>query len=222
MKRGRSNENLVLEPVLKIKLDAAPAAAAATDESTAYVPLKSGRFVAIDLDRGTIRWSVDLVTSQPAAVSDALQAARRLADEEGIGSHLSIDHLAPAGAQLIGGDAARHELADIGDAKAFGQITDAGIGPDAKTGSGSVGTAARKGKQLHAASIGSAPDQGSLKYRRLPSRSRPAIRTALMTRPMGTMSRYQPFAASTGMSSRTGGRPARIGTGKRAMPIANR
>jgi outer membrane protein assembly factor BamB len=72
VKRGRSNENLVLEPVLKINLDAAPAAAAAIDEGTAYVPLKSGRFVAIDLDRGTIRWSVDLVATQPAAVSNGL------------------------------------------------------------------------------------------------------------------------------------------------------
>jgi outer membrane protein assembly factor BamB len=71
-KRGRSNENLVLEPVLKINLDAAPAAAAAIDEGTAYVPLKSGRFVAIDLDRGTIRWAVDLVSTQPAAVSNGL------------------------------------------------------------------------------------------------------------------------------------------------------
>jgi outer membrane protein assembly factor BamB len=71
-KRGRSNENLVLEPVLKINLDAAPAAAAAIDEGTAYVPLKSGRFVAIDLDRGTIRWSVDLATTKPAAVSNGL------------------------------------------------------------------------------------------------------------------------------------------------------
>jgi outer membrane protein assembly factor BamB len=71
-KRGRSSENLVLEPVLKINLDAAPTAAAAIDEGTAYVPLKSGRFVAIDLDRGTIRWSVDLVTTQPAAVSNGL------------------------------------------------------------------------------------------------------------------------------------------------------
>jgi outer membrane protein assembly factor BamB len=71
-KRGRSNENLVLEPVLKVNLDAAPAAAAAIDEGTAYVPLKSGHFVAIDLDRGTIRWAADLVSTQPAAVSNGL------------------------------------------------------------------------------------------------------------------------------------------------------
>ena len=71
-KKGRPSENLVLEAVLKIHLDAAPAAAAAIDQATAYVPLKSGRFVAIDLDRGTIRWAVDLVTTQPAAVSEGL------------------------------------------------------------------------------------------------------------------------------------------------------
>ncbi len=35
--------------------------------------------------------------------------------------------------------------------------------------------------------------------------------------PIGTMSRYQPLAAVAGMSSRTGGSPARIGTGSRAM-----
>ncbi len=71
-KRGRSTESLVLEPVLKINLDAAPTAAAAIDAGSAYVPLKSGRFVAIDLDRGSIRWSVNLVTTQPAAVSEGL------------------------------------------------------------------------------------------------------------------------------------------------------
>ena len=71
-KHRRSNENLVLEAVLKINLDAAPSAAAAIDEGTAYVPLKSGRFVAIDLDRGSVRWSVDLATNLPAAISDDL------------------------------------------------------------------------------------------------------------------------------------------------------
>ena len=36
------------------------------------MPLKSGRFVAIDLDRGTMRWAVDLATTKPAAVSNGL------------------------------------------------------------------------------------------------------------------------------------------------------
>jgi outer membrane protein assembly factor BamB len=71
-KGRRSTETLILEPVLKINLDAAPSAAAAIDESTAFVPLKSGRFVAVDLDRGTIRWAIDLVTNLPPAISDDL------------------------------------------------------------------------------------------------------------------------------------------------------
>jgi alkylated DNA nucleotide flippase Atl1 len=40
--------------------------------------------------------------------------------------------------------------------------------------------------------------------------------------PIGTVSTYHPFAACAGISSRTGGRPARIGTGRSAMTIANR
>ena len=67
---GRSTESLVLEPVLKINLDAAPGAAA-IDAGSACVPLKAA-FVAVDLDRGSIRWSVNLVTTQPAAVSEGL------------------------------------------------------------------------------------------------------------------------------------------------------
>jgi outer membrane protein assembly factor BamB len=39
-----------------VGFDAPPVAAAGFDASTAYVPLKSGELVAVDLDRGTIRW----------------------------------------------------------------------------------------------------------------------------------------------------------------------
>ena len=69
VKRGRSNENLVLEPVLKINSTPRPRPRR-NRRAAPPVPLKSGRFVAIDLDRGTIRWAVDLVTTQPAAVSN--------------------------------------------------------------------------------------------------------------------------------------------------------
>jgi outer membrane protein assembly factor BamB len=71
-KSKRSTETLVLEPILKVNLDASPSAAAAFDERTAYVPLKSGRVAAIDLVRGHVRWVVELTTTLPAAVSDGL------------------------------------------------------------------------------------------------------------------------------------------------------
>jgi outer membrane protein assembly factor BamB len=55
-----------------VDLGAQPSAPAAFDEHTAYVPLKSGRVAAIDLDRGTIRWIAEISTTLPPAVSDGL------------------------------------------------------------------------------------------------------------------------------------------------------
>ena len=49
-------------------LGAPPAAPAALDETVAFVPLRNGRLVSIDLSTGRIRWSVEgTVTSAPAA-----------------------------------------------------------------------------------------------------------------------------------------------------------
>lgn len=66
-----------------VTFDAPPAAAPGFDESTAYVPLKlideegtgkpkGGQLVAVNLDRGTIRWRLDLVTPFTPATGDGL------------------------------------------------------------------------------------------------------------------------------------------------------
>ena len=65
-------ETFDLDPVLSLSLDAPPAAAAAFDAHSAYVPLRSGSLVAIDLDAGKLRWQHDLTATQPPAVGDGL------------------------------------------------------------------------------------------------------------------------------------------------------
>jgi outer membrane protein assembly factor BamB len=65
-------ETFDLDPVLKISLDAPPAVAAAFDAHAAYVALRSGTLVAIDLDAGKVRWRHDLAATQPPAVGDGL------------------------------------------------------------------------------------------------------------------------------------------------------
>jgi outer membrane protein assembly factor BamB len=42
------------------------------DSTTAYVPLKGGQLVAVDLDRGTIRWRLDVATPFTPATGDGL------------------------------------------------------------------------------------------------------------------------------------------------------
>ena len=43
--------------------DSPPAATPGFDATSAYVPLKGGRLVAIDLDRGTIRWNLEVAAA---------------------------------------------------------------------------------------------------------------------------------------------------------------
>ena len=62
----------VLTPTLEVSLDAPPAAPAAFDASGAYVPLKSGQLVAIDLATGRVRWTRELLTTWAPAASDGL------------------------------------------------------------------------------------------------------------------------------------------------------
>jgi outer membrane protein assembly factor BamB len=57
------------EATLELALDAQPAAPAAFDEDTAYLPLKGERVVAIDLATGTLRWTSDVPTIWAPAVS---------------------------------------------------------------------------------------------------------------------------------------------------------
>lgn len=61
-----------LRSVMRVTLESAPVAQAALDGSTAYVPLKDGRFVAVDLEAGRVKWALDLPTALPAVAGDAL------------------------------------------------------------------------------------------------------------------------------------------------------
>lgn len=49
-----------------------PAASPGFDLTGAYVPLKSGELVAVDLDRGTIRWRLDVATAFTPATGEGL------------------------------------------------------------------------------------------------------------------------------------------------------
>jgi len=63
---------LVLEPILEVALDAQPAAPAAFDAASAYLPLKGGRLVAVDLATGRVRWTNDLATTWAPGVDAGL------------------------------------------------------------------------------------------------------------------------------------------------------
>jgi outer membrane protein assembly factor BamB len=49
-----------------------PQARPGFDRSTAYVPLRGGQLVAVDLDRGTIRWRLDVATAFTPATGEGL------------------------------------------------------------------------------------------------------------------------------------------------------
>jgi outer membrane protein assembly factor BamB len=55
-----------------VPLDSPPAATPAYDAATAYVPLRTGGLVAVDLDRGLVRWRRDLTTTIAPSVGDDL------------------------------------------------------------------------------------------------------------------------------------------------------
>ena len=52
--------------------DTPPSASPGFDATTAYVPLKGGQLVAVDLDRGTVRWRLDVATAFTPATGDGL------------------------------------------------------------------------------------------------------------------------------------------------------
>lgn len=52
--------------------ESTPAAAPGFDRTTAYVPLTDGELVAVDLDRGTIRWRIAVTTTLTPATGDGL------------------------------------------------------------------------------------------------------------------------------------------------------
>ena len=57
---------------LRVSLDAAPAAAPGLDTNSAYVALRDGRLVAVDLQSGRVRWSQELPTSFAPETGDGL------------------------------------------------------------------------------------------------------------------------------------------------------
>jgi outer membrane protein assembly factor BamB len=61
-----------LRSTMRVALESAPVAQAAVLGGAAYVPLKDGRFVAVDLEAGRVKWSLDLPTGLPAVAGDAL------------------------------------------------------------------------------------------------------------------------------------------------------
>lgn len=61
-----------LDPRWSIPFETPPVAGAGFDATTAYVPLKGGQLVAVDLDRGTVRWRMDLATTFTPATGDGL------------------------------------------------------------------------------------------------------------------------------------------------------
>src|SRR6478672_8569866 len=72
-KRSRTpSDTFVLEPAMSIELDDMPSGPAGFDQKTAYVPLGSGRVVAIDLDQATLKWSRDIISNMAPVVSGGL------------------------------------------------------------------------------------------------------------------------------------------------------
>lgn len=69
---GPAREAVDLSSNVKVALQSAPATQAAIDGSTAYVPLKDGRLVAVDLETGTIRWSLGYATTIPPVAGGGL------------------------------------------------------------------------------------------------------------------------------------------------------
>lgn len=61
-----------LDPRWSIPFETPPVAAAGFDATTAYVPLKGGQLVAVDIDGGSVRWRLDVATAFTPATGDGL------------------------------------------------------------------------------------------------------------------------------------------------------
>ncbi len=61
-----------LDPRWVVTFDSPPAASPGYDATTAYIPLKGGHLVAVNLDRGTVRWRLDVVTAFTPATGEGL------------------------------------------------------------------------------------------------------------------------------------------------------
>jgi outer membrane protein assembly factor BamB len=63
---------VALDPRWTIGFATPPAATAGFDQTTGYVPLQGGQLVAVDLERGQVRWQVDLATTLTPVTGDGL------------------------------------------------------------------------------------------------------------------------------------------------------
>ena len=61
-----------LDPRWAVTFNSVPAATPGYDAASAYIPLKGGQLVAINLDRGTIRWTLDVATAFTPASGEGL------------------------------------------------------------------------------------------------------------------------------------------------------
>jgi outer membrane protein assembly factor BamB len=61
-----------LDPRWVVTFESAPAAPPGYDATTAYVPLNDGQLVAVDLERGTVRWRLDVATRFTPATGEGL------------------------------------------------------------------------------------------------------------------------------------------------------
>ena len=63
---------LALDARWAVTFTSAPAATPGYDATSAYIPLKEGQLVAVSLDRGTIRWTLDVATAFTPATGEGL------------------------------------------------------------------------------------------------------------------------------------------------------
>lgn len=61
-----------LDPRWSVAFDSPPAASPGYDATTAYIALKGGHLVAVNLDRGTIRWRLEVVSAFTPATGEGL------------------------------------------------------------------------------------------------------------------------------------------------------
>jgi len=69
---GAADRILALDPRWTVAFDTPAVAAAGFDQEAAYVPLEGGALIAIDLERGRVRWQIKLPTSVTPATGDGM------------------------------------------------------------------------------------------------------------------------------------------------------
>jgi outer membrane protein assembly factor BamB len=71
-KTDAADRIVALDPRWSVSFETAPAAAAGYDQEHAYVPLKGGELMAINLNHGEVTWKAELATSFTPATGDGL------------------------------------------------------------------------------------------------------------------------------------------------------